>query len=98
MAITEKNYGLIRKDTGVARLEEIPVPTLLDDYLLIRTVTVAVNPTDWTTLDASGNNGTLVGCDWAGIVEEVGARVRKQIKKGDRVAGFGHGGKSSSSL
>lgn len=95
MAISETNYGLIRKATGVAAFERIPVPTLPDDYLLIRVVTVAVNPTDWTTLDAPGDDGTLVGCDWAGTVEEIGPKVKKAFKKGDRVAGFAHGGESS---
>lgn len=96
MAISETNYGLIRKATGVAAFESIPVPTLPDDYLLIRVVTVAVNPTDWTTLDAPGDDGTLVGCDWAGTVEEIGPNVKREFKKGDRVAGFAHGGKSNS--
>lgn len=95
MAISETNYGLVRKATGVAAFERIPIPTLPDDYLLIRVVAVAVNPTDWTTLDAPGDDGTLVGCDWVGTVEEIGPKVEKEFKKGDRVAGFGHGGKTS---
>lgn len=94
MVITKTNYGLIRKAPGVAAFERIPVPTLPDDYILIRVITVALNPTDWTTLDAPGNDSTLVGCDWAGIVEEIGPKVEKPFKIGDRVAGFAHGGKS----
>ena len=96
MTPQEANYGLIRKATGVAAFERIPIPTLPDDYVLIRVVTVAVNPTDWTTLDAPGDDGTLVGCDWAGIVEEIGSKVKKSLKLGDRVAGFAHGGLSRS--
>jgi NADPH:quinone reductase-like Zn-dependent oxidoreductase len=30
--------------------------------------------------------------DYAGVVEEVGSKVTKAFKKGDRVAGFVHGG------
>ncbi len=35
--------------------------------------------------------GATVGCDYSGIVEEVGPAVKKPFKKGDRVAGFTHG-------
>ncbi|KAI0409037.1 putative zinc-binding oxidoreductase ToxD [Xylaria palmicola] len=87
-----QNYGLIRKERGNAVLQPIPVPQLRDDYILVRTVAIALNPTDWTTLDAAGDNGTLVGCDYAGVVEEVGKAVTGDFKKGDRIAGSAHGG------
>lgn len=35
--------------------------------------------------------GATVGCDYSGVVEEVGEKVEKQWKKGDRIAGFVHG-------
>jgi NADPH:quinone reductase-like Zn-dependent oxidoreductase len=35
--------------------------------------------------------GATVGCDFSGVVEEVGPKVEKQWKKGDRIAGFVHG-------
>ena len=87
-----KNFGLIRQGAGTAVLKSIPIPKLRDDYILVRTVAIALNPTDWTTLDAKGDNGSLVGCDYAGIVEAVGKAVKKDFKKGDRIAGFAHGG------
>lgn len=87
-----KNFGLIRRGTGKAVLEPIPVPKLQDDYVLVKTVAIALNPTDWTTLDAVGDDGTLVGCDYAGIVEAVGSKATKNLRPGDRIAGFGHGG------
>ncbi|KAI1175340.1 putative zinc-binding oxidoreductase ToxD [Nemania sp. FL0916] len=94
MQTTDTNYGLIRSGTGNAVLKPIPIPHLRDDYILVRTVAVALNPTDWTTLDAPGDDGTLVGCDYAGVVEEVGraVNVTRGFRKGDRVAGFAHGG------
>lgn len=87
-----QNFGLIREGAGRAILKPIAIPKLRDDYILVRTVTVALNPTDWTTLDAAGDDGTIVGCDYAGIVEEVGKAVKKTFRKGDRIAGFAHGG------
>ncbi|KAJ9612482.1 hypothetical protein H2200_004079 [Cladophialophora chaetospira] len=92
MSSRRQNFGLIRQGTGRAVLKQINIPKLPDDYILVRTMTIALNPTDWTTLDAVGDDGTLMGCDYAGIVEEVGKAVKKRFKKGDRVAGFGHGG------
>lgn len=91
-----QNYGLIREDVGIARLKPTQIPDLRDDYILVRTVAVALNPTDYTTLDAPGDAGTIVGCDYAGIVEQVGNAVTKRFKKGDRIAGFAHGGILSS--
>lgn len=98
MATDMQNFGLIREGTGNAVLRPIPMPKLQDDYILVRTVTIALNPTDWTTLDAVGDDGTIVGCDYAGTVEEVGPAVKKPFKKGDRVAGFAHGGTDSHTL
>ena len=89
--MAQHNYGLIRRGTGNAVLESIAVPKLPDDYVLVRTIAIALNPTDWTTLEAPGDDGTLIGCDYAGTIEELGESMRGRFKKGDRVAGFGHG-------
>ncbi|KAJ5566136.1 hypothetical protein N7535_007774 [Penicillium sp. DV-2018c] len=68
-----------------------PIPKLRDDYLLIKTVSVGVNPADWKHIAYLSPPGVLVGCDYSGIVEEVGKDVKKPFKKGDRVCGFIHG-------
>lgn len=94
--MARENFAIIREAAGHARLRAAPIPKVPEDYILVRTVTVALNPTDWTTLDAPGDAGTIVGCDYAGIVEEVGAKVQK-FNKGDRVAGWAHGGAFSPS-
>lgn len=90
--MTVQNFGLIRQGAGSAILKSIPIPQLQDDYILVRVVCIALNPTDWTTLEAPGADGTLVGCDYSGIVEAVGPSVARDFRPGDRVAGFGHGG------
>jgi NADPH:quinone reductase-like Zn-dependent oxidoreductase len=90
-----ENIGLIRQGPGKALLQGIPVPKLRYDYTLARTIAVVLNSTDCTTLDAPGGDGTIVGCDYAGIVEEVRPAVKVSWKKGDRIAGFGPGGQSN---
>lgn len=65
-----------------------------DDYMLVRVVIIALDPTDWTTLDTPGGAGTLMGCDYAGVVGGVGRDVQRTFSKRDRIAGSGHGGMS----
>lgn len=72
--------------------DDAPVPSLRPDYLLVKTIAVALNPTDWKHIGfAVSNPPVTVGCDFAGEVLEIGPAVTKSFKKGDRVAGFVHG-------
>jgi len=73
-------------------VSDAPVPKVRDGYILVKNVAVALNPTDWKHIDFLASKGAIVGCDYAGTVEEVGKGVTKSFKKGDRVAGFVHGG------
>ena len=87
-----KNHAVIVQKPGEAQVQETSIPKLRDDYILIKTKFVALNPTDWKHLDFLSQKGALLGCDYAGIVEEVGSQVTKPFKKGDRICGFCHGG------
>jgi NADPH:quinone reductase-like Zn-dependent oxidoreductase len=69
-----------------------PIPQLRDDYMIVKTVSVGLNPTDWKHIAFLSPPGVLVGCDYSGVVESVGKNVTKQFAKGDRVCGFAHGG------
>lgn len=70
---------------------DISIPSLRSDYILVKTVAVALNPTDWKHINFV-NASTTIGCDYASIVEEVGSAVTVPFKKGDRIVGFVHGG------
>ena len=83
------------KSPGVPEIIEADKPQLRPDYLLVKTKAVALNPTDWKHLAGVGAPGCTLGCDYAGEVVEVGPNVTKPFKKGDRVAGFCHGGNTS---
>ncbi|KAF5601169.1 zinc-binding oxidoreductase [Fusarium pseudocircinatum] len=68
------------------------IPKQLDDMLLVRPVSVALNPTDWRHIRGRrAKDGCIVGCDYAGIVESVGSAVTKKWKPGDRIFGVAHG-------
>ncbi|EAU38558.1 protein TOXD [Aspergillus terreus NIH2624] len=57
------------------------IPTLRDDYILVKTVSVALNPTDWKHIKYRAPPGTVIGCDYAGVVEAVGKNVKKSFKQ-----------------
>jgi len=87
--------AIVIKSKGEAAIEAVPTPRLRDDYVLIKTTAVALNPTDWKHVDflfGGDPTGTRVGCDYCGVVQEVGDKVNKVFKKGDRIAGIAHGG------
>nr|ESZ98297.1 putative protein TOXD [Sclerotinia borealis F-4128] len=86
------NTAIVVQKPGEAKAAEASIPKLRDDYLLIKTKAVALNPTDWKHIEWLTSNGARIGCDYAGVVEEVGSAVTKNFKKGDRVCGFCHGG------
>ncbi|GAB1318591.1 Alcohol dehydrogenase zinc-type [Madurella fahalii] len=93
MALPSEIKAVVITKPGTAEVKTVPLPKLRDDYILVRTTAVAVNPTDWKHVDMpmDGNVGARVGCDYAGVVEQVGSKVTKQFSKGDRICGPAHG-------
>ncbi len=74
---------MIKSRGNASLVSNSPVPGLRDDYILVKTVAVAINPTDWQHIDGEGPLG--------GTVVAVGPNVTKSFAKGDRVCGFIHG-------
>jgi NADPH:quinone reductase-like Zn-dependent oxidoreductase len=92
MAPPSEIKAVVITKPGTAEVKTVPLPTLPDNYILVRPTAVALNPTDWKHVDFGQLTvGTRVGCDYAGIVEAVGPKVTKPFKKGDRVCGMVHG-------
>jgi NADPH:quinone reductase-like Zn-dependent oxidoreductase len=82
------------KTTGsgdVVLSSDVPIPRVRSDHIVIRNKAVALNPADWKFLDLVPSKDATIGCDFAGIVEDVGDNLTTAFKKGDRVAGFAHG-------
>lgn len=86
--------AVIHEAKNVSKLSnDVPLPKLsAKNWLLVKTKAVALNPTDWKAIASRPSPGSIAGCDYAGIVEEVGKDVT-DVKVGDRVAGFVRGGK-----
>ncbi|CAM1504650.1 Fc.00g022410.m01.CDS01 [Cosmosporella sp. VM-42] len=70
----------------------VPIPKIRPTYVLVKTNSIALNPTDWKHVHKklAAPNG-IAGCDFSGTVVEVGAGVTKPFNPGDRVAGTAHG-------
>jgi NADPH:quinone reductase-like Zn-dependent oxidoreductase len=66
--------------------------TLRDDYVLIKTVAVALNPIDWMRIDSFPAAGAMQGSDFSGNVQQVGKAVKANFEPGDRICVFTRGG------
>ncbi|KAI5120953.1 hypothetical protein M0805_001658 [Coniferiporia weirii] len=88
-----KMKAIISVSLGNVELDEVDVPRPGLNEILVKVVATAQNPTDWKTADKYALPRTIMGCDYSGIVEELGSEVFDgTLKVGDRVAGFVHGG------
>ncbi|KAF2635624.1 oxidoreductase-like protein [Massarina eburnea CBS 473.64] len=91
--MTTRRAVVVASEDGTTEVKEVPLPKLRDDYIIVRTKAVALNPTDWKSLAGGATPGAISGCDYAGIVEQVGKAV-PDLQPGDRVAGFARGADS----
>lgn len=73
---------------GQAEVQDVPIPRLRADSILVLVKAAGLNPTDWKSINFNDTAGLRLGCDFAGVVEEVGGAVTKPFKKGDRVCGL----------
>lgn len=71
-----------------ATIEEVPIPKLEDNRVLVKITAVAINPTDWKAIHTRDVPGARSGCDYVGVVQEVGSKVGKTYSVGDRIAGL----------
>ncbi|KAF5597580.1 TOXD [Fusarium subglutinans] len=72
--------------------DDIPIPSISSNEILVKVKAVALNPTDFKHLDIISPPNSIIGCDYAGVVHKVGDSAKDKWKIGDRVAGAVHGG------
>jgi NADPH-dependent curcumin reductase CurA len=82
--------ALVSTGPGTLALEQVPVPRIAPDEVLVRTVAVALNPPDHKLQDQYTAAGAISGADMAGVVIRVRSSDEAQphLKVGDRVCGF----------
>jgi NADPH:quinone reductase-like Zn-dependent oxidoreductase len=56
-----KNQAVVVQRSGEAKVQEISIPKLRDDYIIVKVKAVALNPTDWKHIDYVTTEGARVG-------------------------------------
>ena len=73
-------------------VSDLSIPELHPDTVLVKAVSVALNPHDWKATDQLDIDGCVVGCDFSGVVVEVSSgAMTRQFAIGDRIMGTVHG-------
>jgi NADPH:quinone reductase-like Zn-dependent oxidoreductase len=52
-----KNHAVIVQKPGEVHVQEASIPRLRDDYIIVKTKAVALNPTDWKHVDFLTSKG-----------------------------------------
>ncbi|KAJ7158252.1 chaperonin 10-like protein [Mycena crocata] len=82
---------VVGPEKTVFSIQSIAIPAYAPNEILVNVHAAAQNPSDWKSLEHGFSDvGFVLGSDYAGVVEEVGAEIVK-VKKGDRIAGWIHG-------
>jgi NADPH:quinone reductase-like Zn-dependent oxidoreductase len=95
--IPKTQRAILQVDNGVLQVfDNVPLPHIPDDRMLVRVVAVALNPCDWKMPGQFPAKGVANGTDYAGIVVAIGPRVATLPSKpkwqvGDEVFGACHG-------
>ena len=92
-SIPETMKAVVIENGKAVVKQDIPIPELEEGFVLIKTVAVAGNPTDWKHIDYKiGPQGALLGCDAAGQIVKLGPNVdAARFAIGDYIFGVIHG-------
>jgi len=85
--------ALVVQEGNKVEVQEVPVPSIEENEILVKVHSIAQNPTDWKHAEEVDSVGNIIGCDFAGTVVKLGSNAITRVKIGDTVAGFEHGGR-----
>ncbi|KAF8606095.1 GroES-like protein [Ceratobasidium sp. AG-I] len=83
---------LIAQEGKTVKVQDIPVPTIDQNEVLIKVHSVALNPGDWMYVDHIAQPGNIIGSDISGTVVKLGSDSITNVRIGDTVSTFVHGG------
>ncbi|EMD35666.1 hypothetical protein CERSUDRAFT_157554 [Gelatoporia subvermispora B] len=88
--------AVVTNGNGAFGLKSVKVPTPGRGEVLVKVIAASQNPTDWKTAMLHLKPGNILGCDFAGVIADIGPDVDASlmITRGKRVAGAVHGGVS----
>lgn len=97
MSVPATTKAVVIEGPGKVSVQQVPTPKLRPDYVLVKVAAVAINPTDWKHVESEllAKPGLRSGCDYSGTVVQVGDKVTKDFKPGDRISGLVHGANAS---
>lgn len=89
--LPSSHLAIVQNENGAPQLANIPLPVLKPRSLIVRTVSVALNPSDHKMGAAFPTPGAVVGMDFSGTVAAIHADTKTDLKIGDRVCSWVHG-------
>ncbi|KAF8596207.1 GroES-like protein [Ceratobasidium sp. AG-I] len=92
ISVPQTMKAVIVQEGKTTKVENIPVPALEKNEVLIKVNSIALNPGDWKHVDVISPPGNILGCDLSGIVVKLGSDSVTRLKVGDTVSAFVHGG------
>lgn len=85
------HIAIVQDENGAPKLANIPLPILKPGSVMVKTVVVALNPSDHKMGSTFPTPGAVVGMDFSGTVAAIHPDTRTDLKIGDRVCGMVHG-------
>ncbi|POS75425.1 zinc-binding dehydrogenase [Diaporthe helianthi] len=83
--------AIVQDENGAPKTANISLPGLKPGAIIVKTVAVALNPSDHKMGAAFPSPGAVVGMDFSGIVAAIHPETKTDLKIGDRVCGMAQG-------
>ena len=89
--IPSKRRAIIQDAEGKPELAEISIPELTPGTVLVKTLAVTLDPSDYKMGAAFPTPGAVIGSNFAGTVVAIASDTDTDLVPGDTVAGGSHG-------